>query len=243
MINGQGLNYNMPTNFGDGSSSSGTGAGGINWGAGAGDLMGAIGTLFGMNSQKNPAGAAQPYLGQIPGAVSQYLNPYMQAGQGAMGNLQNEYGQLMNNPGQFMNQIGKQFQQSPGYQFQVNQATNAANSAAAAGGMAGSPAEQVQLAGTVNGLANQDYYHWLNGAMGMFGTGLQGQQDLMHQGFGASEDMGNALSQSLSQQAAYGYAGQAAQNQSQGAGIGSIFGDLASWLGSSGAGAAAAGAV
>lgn len=227
--------------FGDAASGAAAGSSFGPWGTAIGGLAGGLYGMFGGGSNAN---AGKKYFQQagndisgIPGAVSPYLNPYMQAGQGAMSDLQNEYGQLTSNPGQFMNKIGQNFQQSPGYQFQVNQATNAANAAAAAGGMAGSPAEQVQLAGTVNGLANQDYYNWLNGAMGMFGQGLQGQQGMMGQGFNASQNMAEALAQARMAQAnlAYNQGVNAQQGQAQDQGMFNFgLGSLASALGSYG---------
>ena len=69
---------------------------------------------------------------------------------------------MVNDPNALYSKFGQGFQQSPGYKFQVDQATNAANSAASAGGMLGTPAEQQQLAGTVGGLANQDFYNYMN---------------------------------------------------------------------------------
>lgn len=195
-----------------------------NYGNALGGIAQGVSGLFGMNNFQNPADAASPYFQQIPGMVSPYFNPYIQAGQNALGSMQNEYGSLLGgrgalqgqynnlmgmlpqlqgqynsllgglpglqsqygqmsqNPGDFINQIGKGFQQSPGFQFQVDQATNAANRAAAAGGMLGSPMEQHELANSVNGMANKDYYNWLNQALNQHTQGLAGQQGLYNMG-------------------------------------------------------------
>jgi hypothetical protein len=241
------------SDFGSGEGSFGAGipgmggsnGSGFNWqqmapglGAGIGDLF--AGFMMGGNNTPNPANSAMPYLNQIPGAMSPYFNPYIKAGQGALGNLQNQYGQLTgqlpslqnqysqmtNNPSGVMNNIGSGFHQSPGFQFQTNQALGAANRAAAAGGMLGSPQEQQNIAGTVNGMANQDYYNYLNHAMGMYGQGLQGQQNLYgmglqgeqginNMGYGASNEFGQDLMSQLMSQANLSYAGQADQNQAQ----------------------------
>lgn len=248
-------------NFGGMSPSAGSG---FNWqgmmpgiGAGIGDLLG--GLFMGNQSFPNPASAAQPYLNQIPGAIAPYFNPYIQAGQqsipqlqsqysqltSGLPNLQNQLSQMTNNPGGVVNQIGKSFQQSPGYQFQVNQSLGAANRAAAAGGMLGSPQEQQNIAGTVNGLANQDYYNYLNHGMSMYDTGLQGQMGLygmglnglqgMNQlGYGASSEFGNDLMSQLMSQANLMYAGQADQNQAQQGQAGAeagMFGSMGTALG------------
>ena len=195
--------------------------------AGGGALGAGLGQMFG--GQQNPANAGMPYLNQIPGMLQGNYSPYMQAGQNALPQLQNQYSQLMN--GNFINNMGKNFQQSPGLQFQIGQATNAANRAAAAGGSLGTPAEQQNLAGITSGLANQDYYNWMNHAMGAYGMGLQGEQDMAHMGLNATGMMSQQMQDALMSQANLGYAGQQNQNQMNGGMWGSIIGgglDLAS---------------
>lgn len=172
----------------------------------------------------NPANAAQGYLQQVPGAISPYYNPYIGAGQNSLGILQGQYGNLLNNPGGVLNQIGQGYQQSPGFQFQTQQALQAANRAASAGGMLGSPMEQQSIAGTVNGLANQDYNQYLQNAMQMFGQGLQGEQGLNQEGFQASNEMAGDLANNLNSQAQLAYTGQQNQNQHNGGMWGSLFG-------------------
>lgn len=228
----------------------------------AGDLMGAGLLGYGMSQYQNPASAGMPYLNQISGMLPQYFSPWMNAGQQALPQLQQQYGQLlgegqgimqqnnqlMNNPGGEMNRIGSGFQQSPGYQFQVGQSENAVNHAASAGGMLGTPAEQQNMAQTVGGLANQDYYNYLNHGMSlysqglnnatnMYGEGLQGMGNMAQMGLGASSNLGENLTSALMSQANLAYAGQANQNQSQqGAlgGIGSLLGSGLSAMGAAG---------
>jgi hypothetical protein len=199
------------------STGSGPGQGGGYTGFQSGMGLGSmLGGLFGNSKWKNPADAGMGYLNQIPGAMSPYLDPYASAGRNALGPLQQQYMQLMNNPGGMMNQMGAGFQQSPGYQFNVNQATNAANRAAQAGGMVGSPQEQQSLASNVSGLANQDYYNYLNKAMGLYGQGLQGEQGMANMGLQAGTTMANNLAQALMSQSNMAYAGQQNDNQHQG---------------------------
>lgn len=171
-----------------------------------------ISGLGGAMTYQNPFDSENSYLSQIRGQVSPYYQPYINAGLGALGSLQGQYGQLMNNPGQMLNQIGQNYQASPGYGFNVNQATGAANRAAAAGGMVGSPAEQQQLAGTVSGLANQDYNQWLGQATGLYGQGLSGMQGINQMGFNASDQLSQAIMAQLMSQAKGAYAGQVDQN-------------------------------
>ena len=209
--------------------------------------LSAFAGLFGggQNTQYASSQAAMPYLNQIGQQIPQYFNPYINAGQQALPALQHQYGQLlgqgagimnqnnqlMNNPGGVMNRIGAGFQQSPGYQFSVNQALGAANRAASAGGMLGSPMEQQNIAGTVTGMANQDYYNYLNHGMSMYdtglqnatnmyGMGLQGEQDMAHMGLNATNSMTDDLMTQYLSQASDAYAG---GGQPQGGGMGGIF--------------------
>jgi hypothetical protein len=192
------------------------------------NFMNDIDSWLGM---QNPANGAQGYLNQIPGMMQGYYNPYIQAGQQALPQLQQQFGMLTNNPGAVMNKIGSGFQQSPGYNWQVKQSMNAANNAAAAGGMLGSPAEQQSAATAVNGLANQDYYNYLNHGMNMYDTGLQGLQGMNQMGFNASTGLANNLANVMQSQANLSYAGQSNQNQMNGGLFGAGLGFLGSVAG------------
>lgn len=201
------------------------------YGNGIGDMIGAGLMGWGMGNYNNPASSGMPYLNQIPGMLNNTFSPYINAGMSALPQLQKQYGNLINNPTGIMNGIGKTFQQSPGYQFQTQQAMNAANRAAAAGGMLGTPQEQQNIAGTVNGMANQDYYNYLNHGLGLYQTGLQGMGDLYHTGYNASSNLGEDLASSLMSQANLAYAGQADQNQMMQGGLGDIGGLISGGLG------------
>lgn len=220
------------------------------WGnvaSGVGDLFGSI---FGSQDYTNPADAANPYYNKIPGEMAPFYSPYMQYGQGAMGNLYGQYNQQLNDPTRqmnqisnnwqipvnTMNQIGSTYHSSPGYGFNVQQSTNAANQAAAAGGMVGSPQEQQQLATTVSGLANQDYQQYLGSALGQFNNyanqgmqnyqnGLQGMQGINQMGYGAATDYAGNLANSSMNQGNLNYTGQQNQNQHNSNSWGSMFGD------------------
>lgn len=160
---------------------------------------------------QNPADSAMGYYNQIPGMLQNVygpylnnqsalnnmnayinngtgafnsLNQYLQNGTNAGNALNLQYARLTQNPGGFLNQMGQSFHQSPGFAFQTQQALQAANRAAAASGMAGSPAEQQNIAGVTNQLANQDYYNYLGHAMNLYNQGLSGMQNMY--GLGAS---------------------------------------------------------
>lgn len=184
--------------------------------------------LFGMFDYKNPAKAAQPYLNKIPGELESYYNPYISYGQNAYPYLQNQYGNLSNNPGEVINNIGKNYQQSPGFNFALQQALQAGNHSAAAGGMVGSPQNQQQNMGIATNLANQDYNDYLRNALGMMQFGLGGEQNLFNTGYNASTGLADALASLYGNQAQLAYEGQNAENQHNGGLFGSIMGGLGS---------------
>lgn len=174
--------------------------------------MGFFSNLFGGGHQKNPADVANDYLNKIPGQVNPYYQPYIDQGREANKHLTEQYGKLTNNPNDLYSELGKGYQQSPGYQFKLNQALQSGTNAAAAGGMAGSQMHQQQAMQMGNDIANQDYEQYINHILGLYGTGLQGEQGLSQQGYNASTGYGDILGSNLGAQAGYGYAGQAGEN-------------------------------
>ena len=224
-------NWNPGMGGGNNSGSDGGSGGGYNSSmGGAGALMGmGLGDMFG--HWQNPANAAMGTMDQIPGMMQGMYNPYIGAGQGAMGNLQGQYSGLMNNPGQMVNQIGSNYQSSPGFNFQVQQALQGSNHAAAAGGMAGSPEHMQQNMGLATNLANQNYNQYLQNAMGMYGMGLQGEQGMMNQGYNASNELGQSLGNMDISKAMMQYNSAQNQNQHDAGGWGSILGGLGGMIG------------
>ena len=189
-----------------------------------------MGLLFGKNSATgNPADAAQPYLNQIPGTITPYYQPYIDNGQNAMGTLNNQYSGMISNPGGMVNQIGSSYQQSPGYQWQLDQGEESINNAAAAGGYVGTPQHQQQAASLAENLANQDYQQYLNHALNMYGQGISGYQGFNSQGYNASNELASGLAQALMAQANLAYSGAANSGQKKGGLIGGAMG-LASSL-------------
>lgn len=199
--------------------------------------------------RKNPQDDANDYLNQIPGEMSNYYGPYINAGNqalGAMGNqissllgggssLMGSYGSMLSNPAGYMNSIGAGYQESPGYQAQLNQGLQAADNAAAAGGYTGSPENQYYDATVAESLANKDYYNYLDHALGvsktgasglqsMYNTGFKGLEDVNNMGFQASSDMAQSLAQMLNEQAQLAYSSDINDNQRRG----KMMGDAAS---------------
>jgi hypothetical protein len=188
-----------------------------NWQQNAAGLLGGAGlaSMFGGGGEdfKNPADAARPYLDKIPGALSPYYQPYMDRGKKAGDQLEGQYGEMTNDPGGLYNRLGQGYQQSPGYQFKLHQALMAGDNAAAAGGMAGSNQHQFQNQGTAEGLAKQDYGNYMKNIMGIYGSGIQGEQGFNNQGFQASTDMGTNVGNALYSQANLAAQGANQQNQ------------------------------
>lgn len=183
--------------------------------SGIGDFLEGGGLLGGLLGGGNdPGDAASQYYHQIPDILKKYLGPYANRGNEVYPDLQAQYHQLMNDPGELLNKWGQGYQQSPGYQFQVDQATGAANRAASAGGMLGSPQHQQNIANTVNQLANQDFNQYLSGILGLYGKGLSGEQTIYNTGAGVGTNLGEDLSNSLMNQGNLAYSNAMNKNQS-----------------------------
>lgn len=161
---------------------------------------------------KDPAKEANKYLKQIPGTVKPYYNPFIQSGQRQLPQLEEQYGNLVSNPGDILSKIGSGYQKSPGFDFAMQQALQGAHHAAAAGGMAGSPAAQQESMSLAGNLANRDYQDYIKEALGLYGTGLAGEQGLATSGMNMSDQLAKLLAGTLGSQASAGYAGAANRN-------------------------------
>jgi hypothetical protein len=93
--------------------------------------------------------------------------------------------------------------------------------------MAGSPANQQHNIELATNLANQDYYNYLDRALGLYGGGLSGEQGMAGMGLTAGTSMADMIAQQLAQQAQYAARGQQeenSQNNSFWGGLGRIGG-------------------
>lgn len=166
----------------------------------------------------NPSEQYKSLLGNNPSAQYQGL---------LSNNPSSQYQELANNPNGVMDRLGSGYQQSPGYQYNVDQATRASNNASSAGGFVGSPQQQAQMAKEISGMASQDYNQYLNNAMGLHSQGLQGMGHLYDTGLNGMSNMygmglqgmGNLYGQGLSglqgmSNQGYGAAGAASGNLS-----------------------------
>lgn len=195
----------------------------------------ALGGLFGLSGegQKNPADSAMPYLNQIPGKVSPYYDPFINAGKNSMGTTGGIYDEMSKNPGDYYNKLASGYKESPGYQRRLNEALQAGTNAQAAGGMAGSNQHQEMNMNLANDIAGKDFNDYLSQVLGINQFGLQGEENATNRGFNASTGLANLLGSNLAQQGGLAFQGQAGQNQANAANMGNIFGGLGTlmpWL-------------
>lgn len=172
----------------------------------------------------DPSKKAMGPIDQIPGQMKPYYQPYINGGNWAMPQLQEQFGQMMKDPNEIISRLGQGYQQSPGYKWQLGQGEEAINNASAAGGMAGSPQHQQQAGQLASNLANQDFQNYMNQNLGLLGMGTQGAMGLGQMGYGASSDLASSLAQALMSKSNLQYAGQANKNQQTGGLLGNILG-------------------
>lgn len=200
-------------------------------GAGIGSGVGALASMFLQPKFNNPADAAQSYLDKIPSTMNPYFQPYIDQGQRAGNQLESQYDQMTSNPSDFFSKMSQGYKQSPGYQWNLNQALQAGNNAAAAGGMLGTPQHVQQNEETATNLASKDYQDWLSHIMDMFHSGQTGLQGMYGTGYGASTEYGTNLANSLMNQGQLAEQGAEAENKyeqskadSESEGIGNLAG-------------------
>ncbi len=151
-----------------------------------GGILGSVvGGLFGAK-QADRAGDAQVRASQL--AVDeqrrQYdtsradAQPWMQAGQNALAQLQDPQAS---------------FQQSPGFNFMRQQGMQGIERSAAARGGAASGNALKALAQFNTGLAQQDYGNWWNRTSTLAGAGQAAQQNTAQLGAQSAGNIGNAL--------------------------------------------------
>lgn len=175
----------------------------------------------------DPSKKAMPYLNQIPGAIKPYYDPFINAGNRALPQLETQYNQLMTDPNAIINRIAAGYKQSPGYQWRMNQGMQGIKNAEAAGGMLGTPEHEQEAATLAENLAGQDYNDYMTRELGLYGTGLQGESGLLEKGYGASGSLADALAQVLAGKSGLAYSGTASLNNMTGSLINGIIAALA----------------
>jgi hypothetical protein len=187
------------------------------WGAAGGGLLGALSGFFGNNDEEKKT---NKYLDQIPDELKKYLQPYIDAGRGAYGHLNDissEYERSYKDPNSIISSIGAGYKESPGFRWKLNQGENAINNASAAGGMAGTSQHQQQAGELANNLASQDFNEFMERALGVRREGLTGrtgiEQNIFDTGANASGSLASGLASLLQGKAGLNYARGANSNQ------------------------------
>lgn len=169
----------------------------------------------------NPYGDAKNALSDTDGktykAIEEqalkYYEPYMQAGATALPTVMDEYAMLINDPGSFWASLGSGFTESPGYQYQYNEAMNASNQAAAAGGMAGTQSHQQYSSAVASDLAAQGYTNYMDDMMMLYKMGLVGMEDLNKMGYDANVAMATSMGNLSTSMAKMAYGAAAMKNR------------------------------
>lgn len=193
--------------------------------------------LFGGGGDNSPMNAANQYLNQIPGVAHQGYDPYVNAGLDASGKTKSQYEDLMGDPTAFLNKLMEGYKPSEGYQFQKDQLGKEMRNTAAAGGIAGTPQDQLNQAEGIQGLLGKDMQQFLANALGIYRTGLEGEEGIAGRGFDASGKLTDALGGALNQQGGLAFQDQQQKNKNKndlwsmfgkalGAGVGGYFGGV-----------------
>ena len=155
---------------------------GININQGYDTALGALDT--GQQALESGYGAAKDTKERISGqmgdvaqqgfnAQSDMWTPWTVPGLNAYKNMDT----LLNDPNGY-NTILKQYQESPQFQFQLKQATDAVSRSAAATGNRLGGAQLSALSGRANDVANQSFNGWLDRLQQMAQTGFNAQSNL-----------------------------------------------------------------
>lgn len=159
------------------------------------ELGSGLGSMFSSLFGGDPYKKEMNQLSNLPGLFQNSYGPYMDMGKNLSPSLQQQFMSMMQNPGNILQNLGHGYQQSPGYQFQLNQGIDSANRAGAANGTYGTTGNQVNLMHLGQNMANQDYNQYMQNALSMYNGGLTGLGHLEDQGYNATEnytgDMGN----------------------------------------------------
>lgn len=218
--------------------------GGLLAGAGAlgGGVLGFLGSQQASQAQTEAEQQALAFQQQVYGNTQQNLLPFLRGGTQAWEELLRHLGTpgqpgvLTESPAKFGNlpyPTAATFKQSPGYQFQLQQGTQAIRDAGAGvgGTLNGNMLKSLQTYGT--GLANQDWYNYLNEYWNRYNAASQGQQNLFNRFAGIGQAGQQAANTQGQQGTAFaGLIGNTLGNigASQAAGILGQYGSIANTL-------------
>jgi hypothetical protein len=197
--------------------------------------MGILDSIFGKKGGSNPASAASPYLNQIPGMGATNYSPYINSGLQSGANAKTAYDLMTSDPTGFLDMLMKNYKTSEGYNFEKDLLTKELGNTAAAGGIAGTPYDQLNQGTAVQGLLSKDMQQYLSNVLGIHKTGLEGETGIANRGFEASKALTDLIGGSLNQQGGLAFNNAQQKNSDRnsifqalakalGAGAGAIFG-------------------
>ena len=176
--------------------------------------MSLLSGLFG-GGGNSPMNSANQYLDQIPGVAHQGYDDYINQGKDAGGKTKSAYEQMMSDPTGFINKLMEGYKTSEGYNFQKDQLSKELGNTAAAGGVAGTPMDQMNQAQGVQGLLGKDMQQFLENVLGRYDKGLTGEQGIADRGYDASGKLTDAIGGSLNQQGGLAFQDQQQKNQNR----------------------------
>lgn len=175
--------------------------------------MSILDSIFGGGGKKDPVKEANQFLNQIPGVGHAGYDPYITKGLNAGDITDTQYQNLINDPAGFINKLMESYSPSTGFNFQKDLLNKELGNTAAAGGIAGTPLDQLNRGEAIQGLLSKDMQQFLANVLGVYGQGLTGEEGIATRGFNASKDLTDLLVGALNQQG--GLAFQNAQQQNQ----------------------------
>lgn len=173
--------------------------------------------LFGKNKNENPADKAMPYLNRILPETKPHLEPYVQRGNEAYGQASSQYNKMTENPMAFLDEIMRGYKPSSGFNFRKEQAQKELANSARAGGYRGTETDQLANASLADKLLSGGQNDYLQQVLQILGGGLQGQENSINRGAGASGDIASLIANTLGSQATLGFKGQENENNSNNA--------------------------
>ena len=198
--------------------------------------MSLLSSLFG-GDNKSPMDSANQYLNQIPGLAHQGYDDYINAGKDASGRTKSAYESMMDDPTGFINKLMGGYKESEGYNYQKEKLTKELGNTAAAGGIAGTPYDQMQQGEGIQKLLSADMQQFLQNVLGRYNKGVEGEQGIADRGYDASGKLTDTLGNALNQQGGLAFQDQQQKNQNKndlwsvfgkalGAGVGGLAGGI-----------------
>jgi len=167
--------------------------------------------LFG---REDPSREANRYMSRIPGVGHQYYDPYINEGREAGSRLKGEYGKMLD-PTSFIDEIMKHYETSKGAQNEQKELGRGIGATAAAGGFAGTPEHQKEYGQMASDIMSKDMQQYLQNALGVYGSGISGEQDFYNKGYGASGSLADLLAGNLASQGTMAFQGANQTNASR----------------------------